>query len=374
MRQNIDYCVDNYTSVFIDNWFTKYNALSVSTKDAVIAHLRRNGPSSGAEIASAIGISRQAVNRWLRALVEERAVRKVGETRGARYHLLGAQEDAVRPKKYERTLNLTGLSEDRVFEEVSIVLSLVSNMQDNALAVLRYAFTEVLNNAIEHSGSDTCHVNVELADYSVGFSIRDFGIGIFSRIQDYFGLTDEYDALRELLKGKRTVSPEAHSGEGLFFTSRVGDTVTIHSHGIALSFLNNRGDMETGEIPWLEGTEVMFSISRRTKKRLQDVFDEYAPETFDYSFSRSEVRVKLYQREYVSRSEGRRLVAGLESFRHVVLDFSGVTSIQQGFADEIFRVFRKAHPQTELQAHAANRAILQMIRHVGADDVADTAS
>ena len=345
----------------------------MSTEDAVIDHLRRNGPCSGAEIASAIGISRQAVNRWLRTLVEERVVHKVGETRGAQYHLLGAEEDAVRPKQYERTLNLAGLSEDSVFEEVGVVLSLASNMQDNALAVLRYAFTEVLNNAIDHSGSDTCRVNVELADYSVGFSIRDFGVGIFARIQEHFGLTDEYDALRELLKGKRTVAPEAHSGEGLFFTSRVGDTVTIRSHRIALSFLNNRGDLETGEIPWHEGTIVTFSISRRTKKRLQDVFDEYAPEEFDYSFARSEVRVKLYQREYVSRSEGRRLVAGLETFRRVVLDFSGVASIQQGFADEIFRVFRRAHPQTELQVHAANPAILQMIRHVGADDVADTA-
>ncbi|MEX2442941.1 MAG: DUF4325 domain-containing protein [Alkalispirochaeta sp.] len=345
----------------------------MSTKDAVIDHLRRNGPCSGAEIASAVGVSRQAVNRWLRALVEERVVHKVGETRGARYHLLGATENAVRPKQYQRELNLAGLSEDSVFEEVDIVLSLASKMQENARAVLRYAFTEVLNNAIEHSGSEACDVNVELADYSVQFSIRDFGVGIFTRIQEHFGLNDEYDALRELLKGKRTVSPEAHSGEGLFFTSRAGDTVKICSHGIALSFLNDRGDLETGEIPWMEGTEVTFSISRRTKKQLQDLFDKYAPEAFDYSFARSEVRVKLYQREYVSRSEGRRLVAGLESFQHVVLDFTGVTSIQQGFADEIFRVFRRAHLHTELQVHAANLAILQMIRHVGADDLADSA-
>jgi biotin operon repressor/anti-sigma regulatory factor (Ser/Thr protein kinase) len=336
----------------------------VSAKDVVIDYLRKNGPCSGTEIASSLGVSRQAVNRHLRALIEEGSVLKVGETRGAQYHLPGADEEIFRPKQFERILKLTGLAEDRVFEEVGIVLNLASMMQKNALAILRYAFTEVLNNAIEHSDSDKCQVKVVVSDYSVGFSIRDFGVGIFTRIREYFDLNDEYDALRELLKGKRTVSPEAHTGEGLFFTSRLGDIVTIHSHEIALSFLNDRGDLETGEITWLKGTDVTFSISRRTKKRLQEVFDVYAPEEFDYSFARSEVRVKLYQHEYVSRSEGRRLVAGLESFQHVVLNFSSVTSIQQGFADEIFRVFRNAHPQTELSVEMANPAICQMIRHV----------
>jgi anti-sigma regulatory factor (Ser/Thr protein kinase) len=352
---------------------TKRHAGLVAVKDAAIDYLRTQGPCSGAEIASALGVSRQAVNRWLRMLVEERVVYKVGETRGARYHLLGDDAEAVRPARYERTLELAELTEDTVFGEIGIVLNLASKVQENAFAIVRYAFTEVLNNAIEHSGSETCRIEVTLSEYAIEFSIHDFGVGIFARIRDHFGLRDEYDALRELLKGKRTVSPERHSGEGLFFTSRIGDFVSIRSHAISLSFLNDRDDLETGEIPWMEGTEVVFSISRRTRKRLQDVFDRYAPEEYDYVFARSEVRVRLYQHEYVSRSEGRRLVAGLESFRRVILDFSGVKSIQQGFADEIFRVFRSTHPETRLDVQDANAAILQMILHVGGDDVVDNA-
>jgi hypothetical protein len=39
---------------------------------------------------------------------------------------------------------------------------------------------------------------------------------------------------------------------------------------------------------------------------------------------------------------------GLDEFREVVLDFERVTGIGQGFADEIFRVFANAHPETKL--------------------------
>lgn len=336
----------------------------MTTKDAVVEHLRASGASSGADIASSLGVSRQAINRWLRELVDEGVVRKVGETKGARYHLLGPHEEALAPSRYERTLTLRGLEEDRVFAEADIVLALSSKLQQNAFSIIRYAFTEVLNNAIEHSQSETCALSVTLSAYTAEFSIRDYGVGIFARLQEHFALRDEYDALRELLKGKRTVAPEAHSGEGLFFTSRIGDRVSIRSHAIGLRFLNDRNDLETGEIPRLQGTEVAFSISRRTKRRLQDVFDRFAPEEYDYTFSKSEVRVKLYQREYVSRSEGRRLVSGLEEFRRVVLDFSAVTSIQQGFADEAFRVFQTAHPSTRLEVQKANPAIQQMIHHV----------
>ncbi len=35
-----------------------------------------------------------------------------------------------------------------------------------------------------------------------------------------------------------------------------------------------------------------------------------------------------------------------ERFQTVVLDFTGVEEIGQDFADEVFRVFQRAHPAT----------------------------
>lgn len=54
--------------------------------------------------------------------------------------------------------------------------------------------------------------------------------------------------------------------------------------------------------------------------------------------------VGVLGRDFVSRSEARRLLSGLDQFREVVLDFRGVPGIGQGFADEVFRVWASAHP------------------------------
>jgi hypothetical protein len=47
-----------------------------------------------------------------------------------------------------------------------------------------------------------------------------------------------------------------------------------------------------------------------------------------------------------------------------VLDFKGVRSIGQGFADEIFRVFAKSHPHITLKPENLSPALRPMISHV----------
>ena len=61
--------------------------------------------------------------------------------------------------------------------------------------------------------------------------------------------------------------------------------------------------------------------------------------------------MKLFEigARFVSRSEAKRLLHGLERFREVVLDFARVTEVGQGFADELFRVWAGAHPDTQLR-------------------------
>ena len=61
------------------------------------------------------------------------------------------------------------------------------------------------------------------------------------------------------------------------------------------------------------------------------------------------------------------MLAGLDRFSVVLLDFEGVDLIGQGFADEVFRVFVHEHPDMELYADGANPAVARMIRHVAGD-------
>jgi len=48
----------------------------------------------------------------------------------------------------------------------------------------------------------------------------------------------------------------------------------------------------------------------------------------------------------------------------VVLDFAGVRSIGQAFADEVFRVFLKANPGVRLSYLNVDPALEAVIRHV----------
>ncbi|MNC91933.1 hypothetical protein D3C83_82760 [compost metagenome] len=73
--------------------------------------------------------------------------------------------------------------------------------------------------------------------------------------------------------------------------------------------------------------------------------------------------MKLLQRDFVSRSEAKRLVANLDKFSEIVLDFRDVSSVGQGFADEVFRVFARRHPAIRILTENANPAVDAMLRH-----------
>lgn len=87
------------------------------------------------------------------------------------------------------------------------------------------------------------------------------------------------------------------------------------------------------------------------------------PPTDDYELTRTRTVVKLFAigTEFVSRSEAKRLVHGLEKFREVVLDFTGVEMVGQGFADEVFRVWAREHPEVRLIPIAMNEPVTFMV-------------
>ncbi len=338
----------------------------MGTADRVLEMIRRKPGISGAEIARQLGITRQAVNRHVSRLLEERSVAKTGTTRAAGYAVTTAAESLIPPRRFTREYRIAGLEEDRSFEEVSLFLSLDAQLSPSALTIFRYAFTEMLNNAIDHSAAETCSVASAVDDYWAAFTVTDGGIGIFASIAGKFELADEVDAVLELSKGKRTTQPDRHAGEGVFFTSRCADRLEIRSHAVSLLYRNGAEDIHVEKIAPRAGTSVDFRIRKRAKRSLQSVFDAYAPEDFDFRFERTRVNVRLLGTKYVSRSEARRLLAGLDRFRDIVLDFKGTAGIGQGFADEVFRVFASIHPEIRIEVENANEVVARMIAHARA--------
>jgi len=285
------------------------------------------------------GISRQAVSRYVRELSEEGYITAEGQTKHRKYSL-----KVLREKKF--TVPLRDLAEDQVWRnEVAPVLK---DLPRNVLDIWHYGFTEMVNNAIDHSGGHFLGVDIKMNPLTTRVSVYDDGVGIFRKIKEELHLEDERHAVLELAKGKLTTDPEHHTGEGIFFTSRMmddfeilsGDIYFSHEFGKEEDWILERDRPDTG-------TSVFMGLANRSERTDQEVFDRFASGEEDYGFTKTVVPVRLARHgaeKLVSRSQAKRLLARVDRFRTVILDFRDVDSIGRAFADEIFRVFERNNP------------------------------
>lgn len=308
--------------------------------------------------AEYFGLSRQAISRHMRAFIEEGAVTGEGHTKNRRYGL-------VRKNVLAWQAPLAGLKEDVVWRE--ILYPLFTAYPDNIKDLWEYGITEMINNAIDHSDGQEISIEVLSSQVSNMIMISDDGIGIFRKIKEACNLDDERHAVLELAKGKFTTDPENHTGEGIFFTSRCFDMFNVFSGTVYYNHderINDQHWIFENERP-SKGTTVIFELTNDTDRQIEDVFEQYASEDGDYAFNKTVVPVSLLRHgkeNLVSRSQAKRLMARVEQFKTVVLDFHEIDKIGQAFADEIFRVFVNRHPEVDVVPVRANVNVRRMIR------------
>jgi hypothetical protein len=179
-------------------------------------------------------------------------------------------------------------------------------------------------------------------------------------------LKSDLEAIQDLLKGKTTTMPKSHSGEGIFFTSKVGDLFILDSFGYRLIIDNKLPDVFIEKTEKIKrGTRVTFKLSASSALHLNDVFKKYTNigAGKDYGFDKTDVRIKLYTIAgvYISRSQARRVLAGLEKFKVILFDFDKVSVVGQAFADEIFRVFHHKYPDIRLETDHMNESVIFMV-------------
>jgi anti-sigma regulatory factor (Ser/Thr protein kinase) len=335
-----------------------YDSLVPTPSRDRVARLYAGGQvRSAGEVASVLGISRQAAHRHLAALVAAGQLKAEGRGRAVRYR--GASSLPFL-RQYPRAI-----AEDRVWSEIASELPALAKLGRDARSVFQYAFTEMLNNAIEHSGSRQIEVRFEAIPRGLAFEIVDQGRGAFANLRRTLRLPSDLDALGQLSKGKLTTLPAGHTGEGIFFTSKVADRFTLESGAVRWEVDNVRGDMGVGEVPRRKGTRVRFEAATKVRRKLAAVFAAF---TDDLEFAKTRVVIKLFAigTRFVSRSEARRVALGLERFREVVFDYRGVEEVGQGFVDELYRVWGAAHPGVKLASVGANGAVAFMLKRAGA--------
>ncbi len=332
-------------------------------KNLIFDFLKKKSRITTADLVAKTGLSRAYAQRFLKDLADEGSIIRVGKANQAHY-VLASKKGALpaRPTSVRKIITNKGLAEDKVLSEIKEESSIFQGMAGNISSIIDYAFTEMLNNAIEHSASEKIDIVVMKTAVDIRFTVADRGVGIFNNIMKKKRLGSTMDAVQDLLKGKETTAPEAHSGEGIFFTSKIADEMTIKSFEKKIVFDNVGQDIYIKDIQSAKGTRVDFVLGLKSKKTLPDLFNQYTDEFFQ--FSKTGVKVKLYHQnvDYVSRSQARRILAGLDKFKTIEFDFRDVETVGQAFADEIFRIWQAAHKDIKVAVKNTNENILLMIK------------
>jgi anti-sigma regulatory factor (Ser/Thr protein kinase) len=325
----------------------------VERKRQIINLFTGDEPLQAGEVARALGVTRQTAHRHLRQLVADGDLTVKGAGRSTRYR----KSNPVDTRRF----STAGLEEDRAWSEMSDTGMVAGNLPKAAERVLQYILTELVNNAIDHSGASEVDVRVGRKNSTISLEVYDRGVGIFRHIRDKLGLDSDLEALQELSKGKTTTMPSRHTGEGIFFSSKAANRFEIESGALRWVVDNRRNDMAVGTAdPAVPGTTVRAEIDSENANDLTSIFAEYTQD-FEFSKTRTIVRLFAIGTEFLSRSQAKRVVHGLEKFREVVLDFEGVDIVGQGFADEVFRVWARQHPDVLLIPSAMNEPVAFMV-------------
>jgi anti-sigma regulatory factor (Ser/Thr protein kinase) len=323
----------------------------MNLEDYILGQIQEGGSVTPAQILHHSGLSRQHIHRVTTKLMHDGKIVRLGATRNLKFVAPSTELQAAigsRPLSFSRKVELHGLDENIVFREVGQKTNVLELLPINVVDILRYAFTEMLNNAIDHSSARTASIEGARTSDQIEFEIRDNGIGLLENFRKHFQLADEREALLEVIKGKITTRADKHSGQGLFFTSRAVDIFVLESGALRLTKSNLLDDTFIESKRRTKGTTVKFSLATDATRTMREVFDKFS--SIDGGFFGTEYLVKLagYDDAFISRSQAKMVMHGMERFKKVTLDFENIRLIGQGFADEVLRVWQNEHPDTEI--------------------------
>ena len=299
-------------------------------------------------------VSKSTIYNYLAELCENKIIKKSGSS----YELVNNIYQFV-------CENDGSLGEDRIFERD--IESKLLNLPKNVFSAWRYAFTEMMNNAIEHSSATKINVTVFRNVLKTSIVIADNGKGIFNNIREYVKNEKNEDlTLKEcaalLFAGKFTTAKSMHSGEGIFFTSHLMDSFKIISDGVV--FTRNNFDDTNFETSAKDSTTVVMELNNNSNKTTREVFNRFSD--VDEGFIKTQIPIAhiFSGTGPVSRSEARRLGELIVKFKEVDLDFINVEEVGQAFVHELFIVWQRNNPDVKLNILNACDDVDFMIRRV----------
>ena len=310
-------------------------------------------------VSNAFGITKGTYHNYIKELLSQNIIFK--EKRG-KYRLVN-NFHTFDLKRSEGAMNSDTYGYNNCLSQF------VDHLPGNVKRIWNYVFCEMYNNVIDHSGSENVHIMIQQNQMYTRVLLYDDGVGIFQKIKDHFSFETLDDAICELFKGKLTTDPKNHSGEGIFFSSKMMDYFLIISSNKLFSCNNfTNGSIselnaeESGLSTFMTGTAVVMTLMNNSLKEPIEIFDQYS--SVDEGFFKTSIPLKYIGTSLVSRSQARRVFNRLYQFSSVILDFDGVTDLFQGFAHELFIVYPRSNPNLSMTIINMSENVRKMYDHV----------
>lgn len=332
--------------------FTKDRKQSI--KHYILEKIDQDTPSISKTVADTFSINPSTIHSYINELVKDNVIVKV---KRGQYELVN--------KEYSYLLKReNGDLDDDTYAFDICLKEHIEGFENNVQDIWSYTFSEMINNVMDHSLADSVKITISQNFLATCVMIEDNGIGIFQKIKDYFKLSSIEDAICELFKGKLTTDTKNHSGEGIFFSSKLmDDFLIISSSKIFTTNKYDEGKILSLVLENQKGTCVFMELSNFSHKTAKEIFDAYS--NVNGGFVKTKIPLKnIFDTSPVSRSQAKRICNRLDKFKEVIVDFDEIEWLGQGFAHQLFVVFANSHPDIILTPINMNEDVTKMYNHV----------
>ena len=324
-----------------------------SIKMYILEKIAHGTESLSKYVADELGISTNTVHTYISELIEEKIIEK---SKRGMYELVTSSQEHI--LKRDR-----GELEHDTYPFDAFLEPMISDLSSNAQHIWNYALSEMVNNVIDHSEAEELYIRIERNYLHTSVLLVDNGVGIFKKIREHFALPNLDEAICELLKGKLTTDTENHSGEGIFFTSKMMDTFFILSDEKIFAATKYDNDSIRDLQREVNGTCVFMSLSNFTNKTAAEIFNLYSSD--EGGFAKTLIPLKnIFDKAPISRSQAKRVCNRLDQFSEVTVDFAEIEWMGQGFAHQLFCVYARANPQITITTINMNPDVESMYKHV----------
>ena len=341
--------------VFREREFMKFSEeKKTAIKRYILEKVSQGAPALSRTVAATFEVNPSTIHSYINELEKDNIIKKV---KRGEYALV------CRDFTYELCRSKGDLEDDTYAFDACLKVH-IKEFETNVQNIWDYVLSEMVNNVMDHSMAENLHVTVSQDFLTTRVILYDDGVGIFRKIMEHFGFSTADEAICELFKGKLTTDPRNHSGEGIFFSSKLMDNFFIVSDGKIFTS-NKYDDSRIFDLMTeaKKGTCIIMELSNFSRKTPKDIFDTYA--NVDGGFIRTKIPLKnMFDSAPVSRSQAKRVCNRLEKFQEVVVDFDEIDWVGQGFAHQLFVNFQNAHPDIRILPENMNDDVAKMYHHV----------